>query len=207
MSSHQDSWVHCTCRATTRRVPSLPAALRALCSARGHPFQARNQQDTLRLLGYTRSMWGHPNPAPLYLAQAQAGPRNSGGTPRVLVVGGYTEHRTSLWVCNVYLLHTVTLNSCRVWFGVVFLMWSTVLHWLKHMRKSKHQRKMALYLNLSTWEHNNEKSLYKLQVFSWDNKNLLLLLSETKDYTHSTEKANWFIGSVLQNQKKYNVIL
>lgn len=47
---------------------------------------------------------------------------------------------------------------------------------------------MALYFNPSSWEHNNEKSLYKLQMFSWDNENLLFLLSRTKDYTYITKK-------------------
>lgn len=34
----------------------------------------------------------------------------------------------------------------------------------------------------------NEKSLYKLQVFSWDNANLLFLFSTANDYTGNTEK-------------------
>lgn len=58
------------------------------------------------------------------------------------------------------------------------------------MSKSQVLTERAMYLNLSTWEHNNEKSLYKLQIFSQDNKNLLFLLSITKDYTCSTEKTD-----------------
>lgn len=58
------------------------------------------------------------------------------------------------------------------------------------MSKSQVLTERAMYLNLSTWEHNNEKSLYKLQIFSQDNENLLFLLSRTKDYTCSTEKTD-----------------
>lgn len=47
---------------------------------------------------------------------------------------------------------------------------------------------MALYLSHSTWEHTIKKSLYKLQVFSWDNEILLFLLIRAKDYACNTEK-------------------
>lgn len=39
--------------------------------------------------------------------------------------------------------------------------------------------------NLGTY---NKKSLHKLQVFLWDNENLLFLLRRANDYTGNTEK-------------------
>lgn len=80
----------------------------------------------------------------------------------MLALEGYANHHSYMYICNVCFSHTVTLISCGFCCGGFVCLFITVAYYLA-LAEAYENGFMLKSFNLGTY---NEKSLYKLQVFS-----------------------------------------
>lgn len=80
----------------------------------------------------------------------------------MLVLEGYTKDHSYIWICNVHFLHAVTLIPCGFCCGGFVPLFNTEAYYLA-LAEAYENGFLLKPFNLGTY---NEKSIYKLQVFS-----------------------------------------